>query len=52
MTWNNGKPLIANQKVALTLGVIMLVGGAVLLYDSYEGRGGSKPFWTKFLPGL
>lgn len=43
-------PVVANQNVALVLGVAAVVAGAWLLHDAYEARGASRPFLLKFLP--
>lgn len=52
MNWSANQPLIKNEKVAKVLGATLMIAGAIVLYDAYEGRGGSKPFWTKLIPGL
>lgn len=44
-------PLIANRRTALLLGVACLVAGSYLVYDAYEGRGVTRPFVVRFLPG-
>jgi hypothetical protein len=45
------RPLVADKRLALMLGVAFYVAGSVLLWDAYEARGSGRPFWTKFLPG-
>jgi hypothetical protein len=44
------KPVVADRRLALWGGVLMLCVGSFLVYDAYEGRGRSRPFVTKFLP--
>jgi hypothetical protein len=44
-------PFIRDQHVALVLGYGGILLGAMALWDAYEGRGRSRPFITKFLPG-
>lgn len=36
----------------LVLGVILAVVAAWMLYVYFDKSGRSRPFWTKFLPGL
>ena len=45
------RPYIRDRQVALLLGYLGIVGGALCLYDAYENRGQRRPFATKFLPG-
>lgn len=44
-------PFIRNRSHALILGYAGILGGALALWDAYEGRGRRRPFLTKFLPG-
>jgi hypothetical protein len=44
-------PIIRDQQTAKIAGVVLLSAGAYLLYDAYEARGASRPFWTRLLPG-
>lgn len=37
------RPIVADRRVALALGVALFVGGALLLHDAYEGRGRNTP---------
>lgn len=47
------QPIVKDRELALTLGVIAYIAGAVLLWDAFEGRGKSRPFWpSKILGGL
>jgi hypothetical protein len=45
------RPLIANRQTEVCAGVALLVAGAYLLWEAYEGRGHTRPFWAKLLPG-
>jgi hypothetical protein len=45
------KPWIADRQTALVGGFTAITVGALLLWDAYENRGVSRPFWTKLLPG-
>jgi len=38
-----------NEKVMA--GAVLIVAGAWLLHEGYEGAGRKRPFWSKFLPG-
>jgi hypothetical protein len=44
-------PLIPDRRTAQMAGCLMVAGGAYLLWDAYEARGRSRPFWLKLLPG-
>lgn len=46
-----GRVLVRDRNRAVMLGVAAYVVGSVLLWDAYEHRDRSKPFWTKLLPG-
>ncbi len=37
------RPVIRNKRTAVLVGLAMVAGGFVVLYDAYEGRGGKKP---------
>lgn len=50
--WKADQPFIKNANVAKWTGAILMIAGAFVLYDAYEGRGDDKPFWTKLIPGL
>lgn len=39
------------RSTALAVGYLGILLGAAALYDAYEGRGQTKPFLVKFLPG-
>lgn len=39
------RPWIAHQPTAAVVGLALLAGGFLVLYDAYEGRGGSKPWF-------
>jgi hypothetical protein len=45
------RPVVADRRTAQLAGVGFFCLGAFLLYDAYEGRGRSRPFWTRMLPG-
>lgn len=45
------RPLIANQRTAVWLGVALYLGGSVVLWDAYEHRSKNRPFSLRFLPG-
>lgn len=38
-----GRPLVADQQVAIGLGLVAFAAGWVLLYDAWEGRGQRTP---------
>lgn len=44
------KPLIPNRDTAILVGVATYLLGVALLWDAYEHRGKSRPFWQRFLP--
>lgn len=44
-------PYIKDRRVALVVGYVGIVVGALALYDAYENRGARRPFMTKLLPG-
>jgi uncharacterized membrane protein HdeD (DUF308 family) len=48
---SGGRPVIPDRRTAQLAGVLMVCGGAYLLYDAYEARGRQRPFWTRLLPG-
>lgn len=37
------RPLIRNKRTSIVIGCALTLIGFVLLYDAWEGRGGSKP---------
>lgn len=39
-----------DRNVELAAGIALFLGSAWLIYDAYEGRGRSRPFWARFLP--
>jgi hypothetical protein len=43
--------VIRDPRTERLVGFALLVAGSYLLYDAYEGRGASRPFLTKLLPG-
>lgn len=45
------KPTIPDHRTAVLAGVLFIGVGSWCLFDAYERRGRSKPFWTKLLPG-
>lgn len=46
----SNRPVIADRRLALWGGILMLCIGSYLVYDAYEGRGRARPFATRFLP--
>lgn len=42
--------IIRDRKVAICVGVAMVVAGSYLVYDAYEGRGRFRPFLMRMLP--
>lgn len=44
-------PLIRDQRTAQFAGVLLFCAGSYLLYDAFEARGRSRPFWSRILPG-
>ena len=46
-----GKPLIADQRTALWLGVAVYLAGTACLWDAHENRGRQRPFVLRWLPG-
>ena len=47
----SGRPVVPDRRTAQMAGVAFVCVGAYLLYDAYEARGRSRPFWTRLLPG-
>lgn len=45
------KPLVANRRAAMWLGLASYVIGSRLLYDAYDARGAKKPWGMSWLPG-
>jgi hypothetical protein len=45
------RPIVRDRKAALWGGVAAIVVGSLLLHDAYEGRGKSRPWVTRLLPG-
>lgn len=44
-------PVVPDRRTALLAGVGFLALGSWLLFDAYERRGKSRPWWTRMLPG-
>jgi succinate-acetate transporter protein len=44
-------PYIKDRRLALAVGYVGIIVGALALYDAYENRGARRPFLTKLLPG-
>lgn len=42
---------INDRSLEIAVGVAALVAGSLLLHDAFEGRGKSRPWATKLLPG-
>jgi|tagenome__1003787_1003787.scaffolds.fasta_scaffold15920185_2 hypothetical protein len=42
---------IRDRRTEILAGVAALSLGAWWLYDAYDGRGHTRPFWVKLLPG-
>lgn len=45
------KPMVADQKTALWLGVGFYLLGSLFLWDAHEARGKGRPFLLRWLPG-
>lgn len=45
------RPFIPDRTTALVVGYAGVFLGALALWDAYEGRGKTRPFLTKLLPG-
>lgn len=43
--------MVPDRDTALWGGVAAIVLGSWLLYDAFEARGRTRPFWSRFLPG-
>lgn len=43
--------LVKDRQTALWLGIGFTVLGSLLIYDAYEGRGKSRPWVTRLIPG-
>jgi hypothetical protein len=41
------RPIIQSQTTAVALGVTLVVAGFLCLYDAWEGRGGSTPWFLR-----
>lgn len=52
MSRRKGKPLIADRRTAVALGVGLYLAGSLVLWDAYEHRGAERPFSFRFLPGV
>lgn len=46
-----GGPFIRDRHMALAIGYGGILLGALALWDAYEGRGRTRPFIVKLLPG-
>jgi hypothetical protein len=44
--------LVKDQAQAKWLGLAMVGLGSYLIYEAYDKRGRTKPFWTRFVPGM
>lgn len=45
------RPVVADRRTALLLGVVLISAGSLLLFDAYENRGLPRPWFTRLLPG-
>jgi hypothetical protein len=43
--------LIKDQGTETLLALVMIAGGAALLYDAHERRGVQRPFWLRLFGG-
>jgi len=43
-------PVIRDARTAQLAGVACVCVGAWLLYDAFDARGRSRPFWARLLP--
>lgn len=52
MATTSRKHPVRNRNHALLLGIGFVVAGSWLLYDAYEGRGRTRPWAVRLLPGV
>jgi len=45
------KPLVADRRTALVLGLAAYALGTLMLWDAYEHRGKDRPFLFRFVSG-
>ena len=45
------RPIIADQRAAIVAGAVLVFVGSLMLWDAYEGRGRTRPFALRLLPG-
>jgi hypothetical protein len=45
------RPVLRDRRTEQYLGIAGIVIGSALLYDAYENRGRSRPWWLRWLPG-
>lgn len=45
------RPLIRDRRTEIVVGIALLTAGSWLLHEAYEGRGVSRPWATRLLPG-
>lgn len=46
------RPYVADRQTALVLGFGAYLLGSFLIWDAYEHRGKSRPFWHRITGGL
>lgn len=39
------RPIIRDQRAAVAVGGVLVIGGFVVLYDAWDGRGRRKPWF-------
>lgn len=44
------RPRIRNRRAAMVLGYGGVIVGSWALWEAYERRGKTRPFWAKFVP--
>ena len=45
------RPLVPDHRVAMALGVAFAAASVLMFHDAHEGRGRSRPWWVRLLPG-
>jgi hypothetical protein len=46
------RPYVKDRRHAIALGFAAYAVGSFLIWDAYEHRGNSRPFWHRFAGGL
>ena len=45
------KPVVTDRRTALLAGSVLLGAGSWMIWQAFEARGRTRPFWVRFLPG-